>query len=237
MIALAGAPTQVIPVFSGPQCDPDAIFCWDWVVANWGINLQPRLLEHIWVSAISVLVGLVIAIAAALYATSQGWFEKGFTGFATFLYTIPSLAFFIVMVQFTGLTATTVIIGLSSYTLLLLFSNAVTGLRAAPPETIAAADGMGLTPSQILYKVRLPLALPSIMAGLRIAVVTAISLETVAAQVVLLGLGSPIFDGLHTLFSTELLSASILAIALALVADALVVGLQRVVTPWVRARR
>jgi osmoprotectant transport system permease protein len=85
--------------------------------------------------------------------------------------------------------------------------------------------------------VRLPLALPSIMAGLRIAVVTAISLATVAAQVVKLGLGSPIFDGLHTLFSTELLSASLLAIVLALVADALVVGLQRAVTPWLRARR
>ena len=237
MIALAGAPTQVIPVFSGPQCDPNALFCWDWVVSNWGINLQPRLIEHIWISAASVVLGLVIATAAALFATSQGWFEKGFTGFATFLYTIPSLAFFLLMVPITGLTATTVIIGLTSYTLLLFFANAVTGLQAAPPETIAAANGMGLTAGQVLFKVRLPLALPSIMAGLRIAVVTAISLATVAAQVVKLGLGSPIFDGLHTLFSTELLAASLLAIVLALVADALVVGLQRAVTPWLRARR
>ena len=237
MIALAGAPTQVIPVFSGPQCDPNAIFCWDWVVSNWGINLQPRLIEHLWISLLAVLVGLVIATAAALFATSRGWFEKGFSGLSTFLYTIPALAFFLLMVPITGLTVTTVLIGLTSYTLLLLFSNAVTGLRATPPETVAAADGMGLTPLQILFKVRLPLALPSIMAGVRIAVVTAISLATVAAQVVKVGLGSPIFDGLHTLFSTELLAASLLAIILALVADAAVVGLQRVVTPWARARR
>ena len=229
-------PTQVIPVFSGPQCSSDS-FCWDWVVQNWSINLQPRLIEHVWISAVAVALGLVISIAAALYASSRGWFEKGFSGFSTFLYTIPALAFFLLFVPITGLTVTTVLIGLTSYTLLLLFSNTVTGLRAAPPETIAAADGMGLTPVQILFRVRLPLAVPSIMAGVRVAVVTAISLATVAAQVVKVGLGSPIFDGVHTLFTTELVSASLLAILLALLADALVVGLQRLVTPWARARR
>jgi osmoprotectant transport system permease protein len=184
-----------------------------------------------------VLVGLVISVAAALFASSRGWFETGFSGFATFLYTIPSLVLFLVFVPITGLSILTVEIGLIGYTLLLLFGNTVTGLRSAPPETIAAADGMGLTNGQILFRVRLPLAVPSIMAGVRIAVVTVISLGTVAAQVVKIGLGAPIFDAIHTLFSTELIAAGVLAIALALVADALVVGLQRIITPWARARR
>jgi len=230
-------PTQVIPVFEGPVCAPDTLFCWNWVTANWAASLQPRLIEHIYISATAVVIGLVISVAAALYANSQGWFEKGFSGLATFLYTIPALAFFLLFVPITGLSLLTVEIGLTSYTLLLLFSNTVTGLRAAPPETIAAADGMGLTRRQILFRVRLPLALPSIMAGVRIAVVTAISLATVAAQVVKVGLGAPIFDAVHTLFSTELIAAGLLAILLALLADALVVGLQRLVTPWARAHR
>lgn len=234
---LSSLPTQVIPVFEGPQCGQDQLFCWSWVVANWSNNLQPALIQHIWVSLLAVAFGLVISIAAALYATRRGWFERGFSALATFLYTVPALAFFLVLVPLTGLSVTTVLIGLTGYTLLLLFGNAVTGLRAAPPETIAAADGMGLTPRQILYRVRLPLALPSIMAGVRIAVVTVISLETVAAQVVKLGLGSPIFDAIHTLFSTELIAAGLLAIILALVADGLVVLLQRLITPWARAHR
>lgn len=234
---MLSAPAQVIPVFEGPQCSPDALFCWSWVTENWANNLQPALLEHIWVSVVAVLIGLVIAVSAALYATNRRWFETGFSGVATFLYTVPALAFFLVLVPITGLSVTTVLIGLTGYTLLLLFSNAVTGLRAAPPETIAAADGMGLTPGQILFRIRLPLALPSIMAGVRIAVVTVISLATIAAQVVKFGLGSPIFDGVHTLFSTELIAAGGLAIILALVADGLVVLLQRLVTPWARARR
>jgi osmoprotectant transport system permease protein len=96
---------------------------------------------------------------------------------------------------------------------------------------------MGLTPNQILFRIRLPLALPSIMAGIRVSVVTVISLATVAASVAPLGLGKPIFDALHTVFSTELISAGVLTILVALVADVLVVGLQRLVTPWTRTRR
>lgn len=229
-------PTQVIPVFDGPVCTGQ-FFCWDWVGANWSEVLQPALIEHIWISALAVVLGLVIAIAAALYAVRNNWFERGFSAVATFLYTIPALAFFLLMIPITGINVGTVLIGLTGYTLLLLFSNAVTGLRAAPPETIAAADGMGLTRNQVLFKVQLPLALPSIMAGVRIAVVTVISLETVAAQVVKAGLGTPLFDAQRNVFTTGLITTGLLAIALALVADALVVLLQRLVTPWAQARR
>ena len=230
------APGQVIPDFSGPDC-VGQVFCWDWVGANWDNGLAPALIEHIWISALAVLVGLVISIAAALYAVRHSWFEKGFSALATFLYTIPALAFFLLMIPITGLNVGTVLIGLTGYTLLLLFANAVTGLRAAPPETIAAADGMGLTRNQVLFKVQLPLALPSIMAGVRIAVVTVISLETVAAQVVKAGLGTPLFDAQRNVFTTGLITTGLLAIVLALVADGLVVLLQRLVTPWAQAHR
>jgi osmoprotectant transport system permease protein len=229
-------PGQVIPNFSGPNCT-DQFFCWDWIGANWSEVLQPALIQHIWISALAVIFGLVISVAAALYAVRNQWFERGFSALATFLYTIPALAFFLLMVPITGLNVGTVLIGLTSYTLLLLFANAVTGLRATPPETIAAADGMGLTRNQVLFKVQLPLALPSIMAGVRIAVVTVISLETVAAQVVKAGLGNPLFDAQRNVFTTGLITTGLLAIILALVADGLVVLLQRAVTPWVQARR
>ncbi len=234
---MIGDPSQVIPIFSGPQCSPDNPFCWDWITTNWGTILGPSLVQHIYITLIAVVVGLVISVAAALFAFSRGWFAGGFLAFSTFLYTIPSLAFFLAFVPITGLSLTTIEIGLTSYTLLLLFRNTLTGLRTVPRSAVEAAEGMGLTPSQILFRIRLPLALPSIMAGVRVAAVTVISLATVAASVAPLGLGKPIFDAIHTVFDTELVAAAVLTIALALVTDVIVVVLQRLVTPWTRVRR
>lgn len=234
---MIGAPTQVIPIFSGPQCSPDNPFCWDWITANWNTILGPALVQHIYITIIAVVVGLVISVVAALYAFGRNWFAGGFLGFSTFLYTIPSLAFFLMFVPITGLSLTTIEIGLISYTLLLLFRNTLTGLRTVPRSAVEAAEGMGLTPNQILFRVRLPLALPSIMAGVRIAAVTVISLATIAASVAPLGLGKPIFDAIHTVFDTELVAAAVLTIILALVTDVIVVGLQRLITPWTRVRR
>lgn len=236
MSVLPAAPAgPVIPDF-GPTCDPDA-FCWSWVTENTGQVLMPALVEHIGLTVVAVLIGLVISLGAALLAYTYDWFEQGFATLATILYTVPAVAFFVIMVQVTGLNVYTVLIGLVGYTLLLLFRNALTGLRAVPPEVTAAATGMGMTPREILLKINLPLALPSIMAGLRVAVVTVISLATVAAFVVQVGLGAPIVDGLRLNFVTELVAAGVLAIVLALVGDALVVLLERAVTPWARARR
>jgi osmoprotectant transport system permease protein len=232
-----GDPTQVIPIFSGPQCSPDDPFCWDWITANWGTILGPSLVQHIYITIIAVVVGLVISVAAALYAFNRNWFASGFLALSTFLYTIPSLAFFLMFVPITGLSLTTIEIGLTSYTLLLLFRNTLTGLRTVPRSAVEAAEGMGLTPNQILFRIRLPLALPSIMAGVRVAAVTVISLATIAASVAPLGLGKPIFDAIHTVFDTELVAAAVLTIALALVTDVIVVGLQRLITPWTRVRQ
>jgi osmoprotectant transport system permease protein len=227
----------VIPNFGGGDCPPDATFCWAWVTKNWGPELAPHLVQHIYITAIAVGIGLVISMIAATIAYRMGWFEKGFLAFSTLIYTIPALAFFLFFVPITGLSLLTIEIGLTGYTLLLLFRNALTGLRSVPPEVTAAAAGMGMTPRQTFVRINLPLAVPSIMAGLRIATVTAISLATIAAQVTPLGLGEPIFTALHTVFKTELIAAGVLAILLALVADTLLVLLQRAVTPWVRVRR
>jgi osmoprotectant transport system permease protein len=239
---LAAAP-PVIPNYGGPPggakgcIAQNGTFCWGWVKGHWGDILQPRLLEHLELTVIAVGIGFVIAFAAAIFAHRRRWFETPFSTFSAFLYTIPSLALFQLLVPFTGLTMTTIEIGLVSYTLLILFRNTLEGLRAAPQDVLEAARGMGLTARQILIRVEIPLALPAISAGLRIAVVTTISLATVAAYITPLGLGQPIFYGLATDFTTEFVATAALAIALAIVADSLLVLAQRALTPWARARR
>ena len=149
----------------------------------------------------------MISVAAALYAVRHSWFAKGFSAVSRRSCTRSLRWRSSSLVPIIGLNVATVLIGLTGYTLLLLFANAVTGLRAAPPETIAAADGMGLTPNQVLFKVQLPLSLPYIMAGVRIAVVTVISLETVAAQVVQARSRHPALQRARTLFTTGLIAA------------------------------
>lgn len=226
----------VVPDFGrGSNCvRENGTFCWGWFTDNWGKVFQPALLEHVWLTLIAVAIGFVIAFAAALVAYRLRWFETPFTLLTGFLYTIPSLALFQLLVPITGLTTTTVEIALVSYTLLIIFRNTLLGLRGVPEDVREAARGMGLTPSQTLWRVELPLALPAIVAGLRVATVTVISLATIAAFIVDQGLGSPIREALQKNFNTEFIAAGALAVALALVADALIVGAQRLLTPWAR---
>ena len=139
---MIGAPTQVIPIFEGPQCAPDATFCWNWFTANWPTILGPSLVQHIYITLIAVVVGLAISLVAALFAFSRNWFAGGFLAFSTFLYTIPSLAFFLAFVPITGLSLTTIEIGLTSYTLLLLFRNTLTGLRTVPRSGYCAVTAL-----------------------------------------------------------------------------------------------
>ena len=212
-------------------------FCADWVQEHWDDTLQPALVDHVKLTAIAVAIGLLIAFAAALVAHRRRWFETSFSLVSTFLYTVPSLALFQLLVPITGITVTTVEIALVSYTLLILFRNILAGLRSIPPGVLEAARGMGLTPWQSLLRIELPLALPSIVAGIRIATVTTISLATVAAFVLPEGLGQPILDGLRTFFKTKFIAAGALAVLLALAADAALVLAERALTPWSRARR
>jgi len=233
----------VIPTYGGPPggthgcIAQNGTFCWDWVKGHWGDILQPRLLEHLEMTAIAVGIGFAIAFAAALLAHRKRWFETPFGAFSAFLYTIPSLALFQLLVPFTGLTMLTIEIGLVGYTLLILFRNILAGLRGVPEDVLEAARGMGLTRRQVLFRVELPLALPAISAGVRIAVVSTISLATVAAYITPLGLGQPIFNGLQTDFTTEFVATGALAVALAIGADSALVAAQWALTPWARARR
>ncbi len=231
----------VIPNYGGgsSSCVRDNhLFCWSWVQQNWSGILWPALRQHIVLTLIAIAIGFAISMALALFVHRMGWLERPVTWSTELLYTIPSLALFQVLVRPFGLGRTSAEIALVSYTLLILFRNVLTGLREIPPDVRDAARGMGLSRGQILRRVELPLAVPGIMAGLRIATVTVISLATIAAYIAAGGLGAPIFAAIQNgPFKTELIAAGGLAILLALVADAVLVGLQRLLTPWAHARR
>jgi osmoprotectant transport system permease protein len=211
-------------------------FCASWFFDNFNSRFGPRLVEHIELTAIAVGVGMLIAFTAAILAYRFNWFETPFSLFTAFLYTIPSLALFELLVPITGINRFTAEIGLVSYTLLILFRNTLTGLRGVPPSALEAAQAMGLTPRETLLRVEIPLAVPAIMAGVRIATVTTISLATIAAYIGAGGLGEPIFDGIQTGFKTEFVAAAVLAVLLAIIADVLLVLFQRAITPWSRHR-
>jgi osmoprotectant transport system permease protein len=229
----------VIPPFGrGSDCvRENGQFCWDWVVENFGDQLLPRIVEHIQLTAIAVSIGFVIAFTAALLAHEYRWVRTPFTAVSAFVYTIPSIALFQLLVPVTGLSWTSAEIALVSYTLLILFRNTLTGLQQVPDDVKEAALGMGYTRRQILVRIELPLALPAIMAGIRIATVTTISLATIAAYIGAGGIGQPIFDGIQRGFRTQFVASGILAVALALVADGLLVLAHRLLAPWMRVRR
>jgi osmoprotectant transport system permease protein len=229
----------VIPNFGrGDECiRNNGRFCMHWFLDNFGNRYVPRIVEHIEMTLIAIGIGFVIAFGAALIAFRYERFELPFANLSALFYTIPSIAFFQIMVPITGIGWLSIEIALISYTLLILFRNTLTGLKEVPPDAREAAEGMGFTRLQTLTRVELPLAMPAIIAGIRVATVTTISLATVAAFITPLGLGAPIFRAIQTGANTEFVAASILAIALALIADALIVVVQWGITPWARGRR
>jgi osmoprotectant transport system permease protein len=237
---LVAAAHPVIPNFGGGSssfaCErANRLFCPGWVSRNWDTVLWPALRQHIVLTLIAVAIGFAISMALALVAYRRGWLERPVLILTSILYTIPSLALFELLAPATGLTRATAEIALVSYTLLILFRNTLTGLREVPPEVRDAARGMGMGSTQSLLRVELPLAAPAIIAGLRIATVTVISLATVAALIDNEGLGVPILTAIsNEVFKTELIVAGAMAVALALAADALLVLAQRVITPWTR---
>jgi osmoprotectant transport system permease protein len=244
-LALAAA-GPVIPNFGGSgggssyTCErANHLFCTSWFSHNWGSVLWPALRQHVLLTLIAVGVGFVISLALALLAYRRRWLERPVSLVATVLYTIPSIALFelLVPIHGFGLSRTTAEVALVSYTLLILFSNTLAGLRAVPDEVRESARGMGMSSRQSLLRVELPLALPAIMAGLRIATVTVISLATVASYIDNEGLGTPIFQAIsNDVFKTELIAAGGMAVLLALLADGTLVLIQRLLTPWARAK-
>jgi osmoprotectant transport system permease protein len=210
---------------------------WDWISEHLDLVGQ-RFIEHVELTAIAVVLGLLIAFPLAVMSY-RNRSVYGAVGTVTgVLYTIPSLALFAIVGAYTGyLSTTTAEIGLVGYTLLILIRNIVAGLRGVPEDAREAARGMGYSNSQMLWRVELPLALPVIIAGVRLATVTTIGLVTVTAVLGLGGFGHFILDGLRTFFTTETLLGAVLSVVLAVAVDALLLLVQRLLTPWNRRAR
>jgi osmoprotectant transport system permease protein len=208
---------------------------WDWITRHLDV-IGAALGQHIELTVIAVGVGLLIALPLGFLAWRNRLLRGPVFSLTGILYTIPSLALFSLLIPFTGLSLLTAEIGLVSYTLLILIRNIVTGLDAVPAEVREAARGMGYRPLTQLRQVDFPLAVPAIMAGVRIATVTTIGLVTVTALIGEGGLGSLIYDGLLRDFKTPLVVGTVLSIALAVAADLGLSGLQRLITPWARGR-
>lgn len=237
-VLAAGGP--VIPDYAAQSssCEiHNRFFCPEWLGKNWGPVLWPALRDHVLLALLAVSIGFAISMALALIAHRHGWLERPTILLTTVLYSIPSLALFEILAAPVGLNIFSAEIALVSYTLLILFRNILTGLRSVPAEVLDAAIGMGMTRRQALVRVELPLALPAIVGGLRIAVVTVIALATIVYVIYDHGLGVPIHTALgEGPFKTELIAAGALTIALALLSDGLLVVLQRVLTPWARVQ-
>jgi osmoprotectant transport system permease protein len=230
----------VIPNFGHPSaCLKDNHwFCTGWVHEHWSDILQPALIQHIYLMLISVSIGFAISFVLAVLAFRFGFLGAPLGAASDFVYCLPSIALFEILLPITGITVTTIVIPLIAYTLFVLYPNILGGLRGVPPDVLESARGMGLTRTQTFLQVELPLAVPAIMAGLRVATVATIAIATIAASLIHYGLGAPIFDALDQpdIFRTELLAAGALAILLALTADVLLALLQRALTPWDRTR-
>jgi osmoprotectant transport system permease protein len=210
----------------------------DWVGRNLDL-IGEKLLEHLQLTALSLLFGLAIAIPLAVLAVRFRVLYTPLLAITGVLFTIPSLALFvlILVVLGTGLTITTAVIGLTIYSLLILFRNTVAGLDSVPADVREAADAMGYTRRQRLFRVEFPVALPVIVTGIRIATVTTIGLVTVTALIGQGGLGRLFLDGFRRRNTTELVIGFALSIILAVVADLALLAVQRGLTPWARSRR
>src|SRR3954447_9920790 len=212
-------------------------FCPNWIVHNIDKYFTP-LLEHIYLTLVSLAIGFLIAFGLAILAHRRRWLTGPIIGVTGALYTVPSVAAFFLLLPITGRGNLTAIVALVAYTLLILFRNITTGLRNVPPDVVDAARGMGLTNRQILRQVELPLALPEILAGVRIAFTTTVGLATLAFFAGGGGLGEQIYSsnagtgGLF--FKSNVVVAGGLAVLLAALGDVIILGVQRAALPWRR---
>jgi osmoprotectant transport system permease protein len=199
-------------------------------------QLTDALVEHISITVVSVLLGLLLAFPLALLARRYRKVEGLVVGATTAIYTIPSLALFALLLPITGLSRTTVVIGLALYSLTILVRNIIEGLKSVPADVRESAVGMGYGRARLLFGVELPLALPTIMAGLRVAAVSTVALTTVGAIVGYGGLGNLLIQAVDSQFKAQVLAAGVLCVLLAVTFDLVLVGVQRLLTPWTRTR-
>jgi osmoprotectant transport system permease protein len=204
-------------------------FCPSWIAHNWHRYTHP-FFQHLYLTVIAVAIGFLIASSLAIVAHRRRWLIGPLTTITGVMYTIPSLALFFLLQPITGRGDTTALIALVSYTLLIIFRNVVAGLDNVAPETRDAARGVGLTERQLLWRVELPLALPEILAGLRVASTTTVGLATLAFFAGAGGLGGAIFADIT--FKSNVVVAGGLCVALAVALDLVILGAQRLLTPW-----
>lgn len=216
---------------SALSCEQRNGFCPGWIAdhldAYW-----PPLWRHVELTVAAVALGFAIALVLALAAHRRRWLVGPVVGVTGVLYTIPSLAAFALLIPLLGFGFVTALLPLAAYTLLILFRNIVDGLDNVPPEAVDAARGMGLTDRQLLWRVELPLALPEIFAGLRIAATTTVGLAALAFYAGAGGLGQQILTDIS--FTSNVATAGALCVLLAFALDVLLLGVQRLLVPWQR---
>jgi osmoprotectant transport system permease protein len=209
---------------------------WSYFVEQWD-RIEEALIQHLQLTVLAVGAGFVISSLLAFIALRYRWTVGPITLLAAALYTIPSVAFFGILVAYLGLSLLTALIPLTAFTILILVTNIMDGFQAVPSSVREAADGMGLTSTQRLFTVEVPIAVPYIINGLRIATVTTVGLVTVAAIIGYGGLGRLILDGLRRAFWTPLTIGASLSILLALLFDLLFFALGAWLTPWARRKQ
>lgn len=206
--------------------------CIGWAIENIDRYVGPSL-EHLLLVGLSVLFGFLLAFVMALVSHGRRWLVPAFTGATGVLYTIPSIALFLLLLPITGRGSVTAIVALTLYTLQIIYRNIVTGLANVPQASIEAGRGMGMTDRQLLWRVELPLAVPEIVAGLRIATVSTVAIATLAVFAGAGGLGAEIYNNIT--FKTGIVVAGGLAILIAIAFDVLLMVVQRRLTPWRRS--
>ncbi len=211
---------------------------WEWAGRNLD-QIGERLVQHIWLTVLAVGIGLLIALPVSVYVQRRRRLYPVAAGVAGILYTIPSIAFMGLLIPFSGLSTTTALVPLVAYTLLIYVRNIVTGLDAVPEDTKEAARGMGYSERQLRWRVEIPLALPAIVAGVRLAAVSTIGLVTVTAMIGKGGVGYLLKAGFNNLLprNTAVTIGAVLSIALAVLADFGLLRMQRALAPWTRAKR
>ena len=216
---------------------PNPWFDLSYVTSNWG-TIVGYLGEHVRLTVGAVVLGTLIALPLAVVASRSRWLSGPVLGLSTLIYTIPSLAMFAFVAPVTGLSVTTVLIGLVLYSLVILVRNFLVGLQAVPADVREAARGMGYGPARLFWQVELPLAVPAFMAGIRVATVSTVALTTVGVIVGHGGLGQLITGGFNANFyRAEIVTGALGCVLLALVADLLLAGAARLLTPWSRGAR
>ncbi len=214
----------------------EPIYRIDWLIDNLDV-LSRRVGEHVLVTVIAVVVGFVLSFALALLVRRYPRTYAPILAVSGLMYAIPSIALFVLLIPITGLSLLTAEIALVSYTLVILVRNIVTGLRGVPAEVIEAARGMGYSDAQRLWRVELPIAMPIIVAGLRIATVTTIGLVTIATLIGMGGLGYLIVNiGIQRRFATATIAGVLAVVILSTLVDLALLALQRRLTPWAKAR-